>query len=135
MKQKEMTDKETKELIESARMVQKNSYAPYSNFHVGAAVRTEGGEVFVGTNVENASYGLTICAERSAIFNAVSHGHSRIKAIAVTTSNEKATPPCGACRQVIKEFSMPNTLVIVAGQQGDIQVKTIEELLPFSFVL
>jgi cytidine deaminase len=130
-----MTDKEKEHLIESARMVQKNSYAPYSNFHVGAAVQTESGDVFVGTNIENASYGLTICAERSAIFTAISHGHARIRAIAITTINEKPTPPCGACRQVMKEFSMPNTLVIMAGREKEIEVKTVDDLLPFSFSL
>jgi cytidine deaminase len=130
-----MIEKEKIELIESARIVQKNSYAPYSNFHVGAAVRTENGEIFVGTNVENASYGLTICAERAAIFNAVSHGQPKIRAIAITSSNGKPTPPCGACRQVIKEFSTPNTVIIMAGSQKELDVKTIDDLLPFSFTL
>lgn len=130
-----MTEKKITELIDSARIVQRNSYAPYSNFHVGAAVRTEDGEIFVGTNIENASYGLTICAERAAIFNAVSHGQSRLRAIAITSSNDKPTPPCGACRQVIKEFSDVDTLIIMAGQNQTFDSKTVDELLPFSFVL
>lgn len=130
-----MTENERLELVKSARMVQKNSHAPYSNFHVGAAVQTESGEIYVGTNIENASYGLTICAERAAIFNAISHGQHKIRAIAITSSNEKPTPPCGACRQVIKEFSDVNTLVIMAGKDQTFDTKTIDELLPFSFVL
>jgi len=130
-----MTDTEKLALIKAARIVQKHSYAPYSNFHVGAAVRMENGETYVGTNIENASYGMTICAERAAVFSAISQGQRKLTAIAITSSNDKPTPPCGACRQVIKEFSDLDTLIIMAGKTLPFDSKTIDELLPFSFVL
>jgi cytidine deaminase len=113
--------------------VRRNSYAPYSNFHVGAAVLMEDGEIFVGANVENISYGLTNCAERSAIFNAISYGKRKIKAIAIATNDDRPIPPCGACRQVIREFSDAGTLIIMVGSTGVYETKTIDELLPFNF--
>lgn len=130
-----MTEKEKLQLVESARTVQKNSYAPYSHFHVGAAVKAEDGNIYVGTNVENVSYGLTICAERSAIFNAVAHGVTRIIGIAVTSDSKTPTSPCGACRQVIREFSDDDTTVIMAASTGDMKIESIGALLPFNFTL
>ena len=130
-----MIDEKKNELIAKARLAQKMSYAPYSNFHVGAAVRMDNGEIYIGTNIENASYGLTICAERAAIFNAVSQGQRKLTAIAITSSSGKPTPPCGACRQVIREFSDSRALVIMAGKDQTFETKTIDELLPLSFVL
>ena len=130
-----MTDKEKVELINRARTVQRNSYAPYSKFHVGAALRTESGKIYTGTNVENASYGLTICAERAAIFNAISEGQRRLTAIAITSSSDRPIPPCGACRQVISEFSDPTALIIMAGEGQTFDTRSIDQLLPFNFVL
>ena len=128
-----MIENQKLELISQAHAVRRNSYAPYSNFHVGAAVLMEDGEIFIGANVENISYGLTICAERAAIFNAISHGKRKIKAIAIATNNDKPIPPCGACRQVIREFSDAGALIIMVGSTGACETKTIEELLPFNF--
>ncbi len=128
-----MTKKQKIELIEHARIAQKNSYAPYSNFNVGAAVLTEDDEIYIGTNVENVSYGLSNCAERSAIFNAISHGKKKIKAIAITSNSDNLTPPCGACRQVIKEFSDKNTIVIMSKNDNTYIEKYIDDILPLSF--
>lgn len=128
-----MIEDQKRELINRAHAARQNAYAPYSNFHVGAAVLMEGGEIFTGANVENSSYGLTICAERSAIFNAISHGKRKIKAVAIATNKDKPIPPCGACRQVIREFSDAETLIIMVGSTGVYETKTIDELLPFNF--
>src|SRR6202453_94005 len=91
-------------LISAAKQARENAHAPFSDFRVGAAVRANSGRVYSGCNVENASYGLTICAERVAIFKALSEGERGFDAIAVVTDAEKLTPPCGACRQIIWEF-------------------------------
>jgi cytidine deaminase len=123
-------------LLKLAREVQQNAYAPYSRFRVGAAVLLENGEVFTGCNVENASYGLTNCAERSAIFAAVSRlGASNVKIRAVAVVNDQDLPcsPCGACRQVIAEFG-PEAILWYQGRTG-IQESTMEHLLPDSFRL
>jgi cytidine deaminase len=123
-------------LLAAARTALKRAHAPYSNFHVGAAVLTGSGEVFVGCNVENASYGLTNCAERSAIFNAVQQCRSEkleIRAVAVVNGEELPCSPCGACRQVIAEFGQ-QAIVIFKGAQGYRQM-SIAELLPESFKL
>ena len=112
------------------------AYAPYSKFLVGAAILTELGEVFTGCNVENASYGLTMCAERTAIFSAVAHSGAenvRIRAIAVTTPEDVACSPCGACRQVIWEFG-PNAVVLFRSQEGWKETP-IRDLLPEGFLL
>ena len=117
-----------RELIERALEMKKAAYAPYSHFQVGAAALAESGKVYGGANVENASYGATICAERSAIFAAVNAGERRIEAIAVTAT------PCGMCRQVMREFCDPKAFrVIVARSADDFKVFTLEELLPESF--
>lgn len=123
-------------LLEAARQAMQHAYAPYSNFKVGAALLTESGEVFTGSNVENASYGLTNCAERTAIFTAVAQrGADRVKlrAIAVVNSQNAACSPCGACRQVMHEFG-PGATVWFQGPAG-IETSTVEGLLPSGFRL
>jgi cytidine deaminase len=123
-------------LLQLARGVQRNAHAPYSKFHVGAAVLLENGETFTGCNVENASYGLTNCAERSAIFAAVSKlgaGQVKIAAVAVVNDHNVACSPCGACRQVIAEFG-PKAVIWYQGRDG-IKESTLEQLLPDSFSL
>jgi cytidine deaminase len=107
---------DAKALLKKARAAKCNSYSPYSKFSVGAAVITQDGKVFCGTNVENASYGLSLCAERVAIFNAISSGSKEILAIAVTcpeSHKESSLMPCGACLQVIAEFSSTKTTIII----------------------
>lgn len=131
-----LTAAERDMLVNAARQALKPAYAPYSNFHVGAAVLTEQGEVFTGCNVENASYGLTNCAERSAIFTAVQKTAAAklaIRAVAVVNGDELPCSPCGACRQVIFEFGQ-NAIVIFKGQQDYLEMP-IQDLLPESFRL
>lgn len=120
------------ELIDRALAVREQAYAPYSRFAVGAAVLTDRGELFAGCNVENASYGLTICAERNAIFQAVSAGQRQLLAIAVVAS--QGVTPCGACRQVLAEFAedMP-ILLMDPDQPSTIVTVTLRELLPLRF--
>ena len=122
-----MTNKKT-ELIEQARLSQKNAYSPYSKFSVGAALLTKEDKIFTGCNVENVSYGLSMCAERAALFKAVSEGYKEFIAIAISTSSEKPTFPCGACRQVLSEFG--NLEIYL---EYDEKNYTISDLLPFSF--
>ena len=122
-------------LIAAARQARQNAYAPYSGFAVGAALRTRSGRVFTGSNVENASYGLTICAERVAVTKAVSEGERDFEAIAVVSEGAAATP-CGACRQVLAEFK-PDLRVIVAdvdGSEGGHREFSLSELLPEAFL-
>ncbi len=118
-------------LIRAARAARRYAYAPYSHFHVGAAVLTVSGAVVAGCNVENASYGLSICAERAAIHRAVAEGHRRLRAVAVAAGRDGAMP-CGACRQVMQEFGVSD--VIVAGPRRAPQVFRLADLLarPFS---
>jgi cytidine deaminase len=122
-------------LLASAREILQRAYAPYSGFRVGAAVLTQEGKIFTGCNVENASYGLTICAERSAIFSAVASSVGKPNLCAVAVVNEKEVPcsPCGACRQVISEFGL-ETVVLFKSEQGYEEL-TISELLPSGFRL
>lgn len=110
------------------------AYAPYSKFSVGAALLTTDGEIFDGVNVENASYGLTICAERSAVVNAVAAGKHDFKAIAVACGNGDFCTPCGACRQVLAEFS-PDMDVIMVNSEGETKTVSLAELLPNNFSL
>ena len=129
-------DSPRERLLTLARAAQQNAYARYSNFKVGAAILLENGEVFTGCNVENASYGLTNCAERSAIFTAVSKlgGASvKIRAVAVVNDHDAPCSPCGACRQVIAEFG-PDAVVWYQGHNG-IQESTMRQLLPECFSL
>lgn len=122
-----------KDLIKIALDYRARAYSPYSNFKVGAAVLFEGGKVYGGCNVENASFGATNCAERTAIFRGISEGESKIKAIAVVGSFEEYTYPCGICRQVIVEFGDEDIKVILAKNEDDYIVKDMGEVLPGAF--
>ena len=125
------------ELLRLATDAADQAYAPYFNFHVGAALETEDGTIFTGCNVENASYGLTICGERNAIFAMVAAGHKRIVQIAIVAPGDTAPYPCGACRQVINEFAEPDCPVYVAptNRIDVFETMTLGELLPKSFKL
>ena len=128
-----MSPAEISKLIDAARAARENAHAPFSNFKVGAALRSNSGKIFTGCNVENASYGLTICAERTAIFKAVSEGErGGFDAIAVFTAAEKLTPPCGACRQIIWEFC-GDCEVILANTLGQAEMFKMSALLPRAF--
>lgn len=122
------------ELIKTAREVQKNAYSPYSKFKVGAVLLTKENKVFSGVNVENASFGLTVCAERIAVFKAVSEGEREFAALVIVGSGEDYIYPCGACLQVIAEFS-PEIKIIAANEKGEYQEFTLRELLPQFFCL
>lgn len=121
-------------LLEQARRAALHSYSPYSGFRVGAALRLTNGAVVTGTNVENVSYGLTICAERSALVRAVSQfgPDIRVEAVAVTNLNQASSPPCGACRQVLAEFTQPEAPVLFPTESG-IRTMSFSELLPLAF--
>lgn len=121
------------ELLQIAKDAKTRAYAPYSNFRVGAALLTVDGEIYSGVNVENASYGLTNCAERTAIFKAVSEGERYFKAIAVASDSENFITPCGACRQVMMELGGKDLDVIISKNNGEIRILKLEELLPLSF--
>ena len=119
------------ELVRLAREVRRQAYAPYSDFRVGAALLGVSGRAYTGCNVENISYGLTVCAERVALFKAVSEGERKFRAIAVVTAN--AASPCGACRQVLSEFE-PNLEVVIAREDSeDYEIFSLRDLLPRSF--
>ena len=119
-------------LIREAKRARKRAYAPYSKFLVGAAVLGGSGKIYGGCNVENASYGLTICAERAAIFRAISEGEKKIRALAVLFDKVHLGAPCGSCRQVVREFGK-TIPVVQANLQGHYRIHTVEELLPSSF--
>src|SRR5690349_810708 len=119
------------ELVAAAWRARENAYAPYSGFKVGAAARGSTGRVYSGANVENASYGLTLCAERSAIAAAITAGERAISVVVVVTDAARITPPCGACRQVLAEFGVQQ--VVAENGQGRWQIWTIDELLPYAF--
>ncbi|MCD4818879.1 MAG: cytidine deaminase [Candidatus Cloacimonetes bacterium] len=122
-----------KELIKIAKKVSQNAHAPYSNFKVGAALITKSGKIFSGCNVENASYGLTMCAERVAIFKAVSEGFKEFIEMVIYVDSDTLFSPCGACRQVIAEFSSDIKITIFSNKE---QIETtIKELLPLAFKL
>ncbi len=129
----ETNDGLCRQLIAAARDVQQNAYAPYSKFTVGAAVLGTNGKIYTGCNVENSSYGLTICAERNALIHAVSLGCREFQALAITGDSEDFTMPCGACRQVMAEFHVP--YVVVTKPDDSYQILTLDELLPHSFSL
>ncbi|MEG1257034.1 cytidine deaminase [Clostridium sp.] len=124
---------ENKELVKTAIDARENSYSPYSKFKVGAAIEMEDGTVFTGCNIENASYGATNCAERTAIFKAVSEGHKVMKKIAVVGDMSTYTAPCGICRQVIAEFADKDIEIILIKNKDEYKVKTLEEILPGAF--
>ena len=119
-------------LVSSAKAARENAHAPFSNFRVGAALRAVSGKVFGGCNVENATYGLTVCAERVAIFKAISEGEHKFDAIAVVTDTEALTPPCGACRQLIWEFC-GDVPVIMSNLHGKIEKLKMSQLFPKPF--
>ena len=119
-------------LIDAARRVRLNAHAPYSGFQVGAALETPAGIIIAGCNVENATYGLTICAERVAVFKAVSEGHRRFARVAVVADTEEPTPPCGACRQILWEFG-GDLEVILGNLHGEKARHRLNELLPHPF--
>jgi len=125
-----MQSSEVQNLVEMAQAARNQAYAPYSNYPVGAALLTEDGEIFTGCNVENAVYPATCCAERVAIFKAVSEGHHHFRAIAVATENGGS--PCGVCRQVMREFA-PKMAVFIADAEGAVRETSVAELLPDSF--
>lgn len=120
------------ELIEQAKDAIQHCYAPYSQFRVGAAILDEAGRIHIGVNVENASYGMTQCAERNAICSAIANGAKSITAVVIYTPTETPTPPCGACRQVIREFASEATVLSVCDSESRIE-STIDDLLPHSF--
>ena len=121
-----------KKLIEAAKKARENAHAPFSDFKVGAALETKSGVVFTGCNIENASYGLTICAERVAIFKAISEGETEFKNLAVVADTAELTPPCGACRQIIWEFcgDIPLTMANLNDETETLQMK---KLFPRAF--
>jgi len=119
-------------LISAAKQARENAHAPFSDFRVGAAVRANSGRVYAGCNIENASYSLTCCAERVAIFKALSEGERGFEAIAVVTETDNLTPPCGACRQIIWEFC-GDVPVILANLKGKIEHESAGQLLPRPF--
>lgn len=122
---------DAKELMKMAIEARQNAYAPYSHFAVGAALLAESGRVYTGCNIENASYGLTCCAERNAIFAAVGDGERRFKMLAVAADSHEPVAPCGACRQVIAEFGIP--LVVMGNLKEATKTMSAEELLPYGF--
>ena len=121
------------ELLNAAISARERAYAPYSKFLVGAAVMAKSGKIYTGCNIENASYGLTVCAERNALFSAVGAGEREFTALCVVGDTEAPISPCGACRQVMAEFKVP--CIILANLKGDVKEYTLEELLPYGFSL
>ena len=121
------------ELLNAALSARERAYAPYSKFLVGAAVLAKSGRIYTGCNIENASYGLTVCAERNALFSAVGAGEREFTALCVVGDTEAPISPCGACRQVMAEFKVP--CIILANLKGDVKEYTSEELLPYGFSL
>jgi cytidine deaminase len=127
-----MSDADQNVLIAAARSAREHAHAPFSNFCVGAAVRAKSGRIFTGCNVENATYGLTLCAERVAVFKAISEGERGFDAVAVVADTDVLTPPCGSCRQILWEFC-GDAEVILANLQGKIERCRMSELLPRPF--
>ncbi|MCI0416464.1 cytidine deaminase [bacterium] len=123
------------ELLKAAKTARKFAYAPYSAFAVGAAVRTADGKVYTGANVENASYGLSICAERVAIFNAVANGNARIVQLALCTESIEPSPPCGACRQVLAEFTGDAEIILGTTLSQETRILSLTDLFPHPFKL
>ncbi|WP_353894359.1 cytidine deaminase [Proteinivorax hydrogeniformans] len=128
-----MEKKTVEDLISKAKEAMDNAYVPYSKYPVGAALLTEDGKVYSGCNIENASYGLTNCAERTGIFKAVSEGYRTFESIAIICKGELKASPCGACRQVIAEFLTPDSPVILANEKGEHTITDVKSLLPGAF--
>lgn len=127
-----VSEHDLERLSVAAREASRQAYCPYSRFRVGAAVLTEGGEIFAGCNVENASYGLTVCAERIAVFQAVARGRRTVRAVAVYTPTATPTAPCGACRQVLNEFGPDAVVLCVCDGPATLRV-SLDALLPHAF--
>ena len=121
------------ELAKKAVDAKKKSFANFSNFHVGAALLTENDELYLGANIENSSYSLTICAERTAVFQAVLDGHRKFKAVAIASDFEDYCPPCGACRQVLMDLCGKDLDVVMVNKKDEIIVHKLAELLPLGF--
>lgn len=119
-------------LIQAARAARERAHAPFSHFQVGAAVEDENGRVFTGCNVENATYGLTICAERLAVFKAISEGAAKLNRIAIVADTRVLTPPCGACRQILWEFC-PDAELILANLSGQQETLSLQQIFPRAF--
>ena len=131
-----MSENSPKKLLEAAARVMENAYAPYSKFRVGSALLTDDGAIVTGCNVENSSFGLTNCAERTALFAAIASGKTKFQAIAIVADGDQKPYPCGACRQVMAEFFTPDAPVFVApnARLEEYQTFTVSELLPKGFV-
>jgi cytidine deaminase len=127
-----LSEESLQQLLETAKTARLRSIAPFSNFLVGAAVKTEEGKVYIGCNVESASYGLTVCAERVAIWKALSEGERKFTELAIVADTETLTPPCGTCRQIIWEFAK-NATIVLGNLGGETQIVSIKELLPRAF--
>lgn len=121
------------QLIQEAKAAMQMAYVPYSKFQVGAALLTKDGKVYRGCNIENAAYSMANCAERTALFKAISEGDKEFYAIAVIADTKRPVPPCGACRQVISELCDPDMKVYLTNLQGQVQELTVRELLPGAF--
>lgn len=133
--QKIIDESTPEKLVEKAMIAQHMAYAPYSGFHVGAAVLADNGNIYTGCNIENASYGATLCAERTAIGKAVSEGAREILAIAITSDSTIFTMPCGICRQVMSEFCSHDMPLYLANKDGQFEKLRFDEILPHSFHL
>lgn len=120
-------------LMDTAKEASKKSYSPFSKFAVGAGVLTSSGKVYGGCNIENSSFGMTICAERCAIFKAVSDGEKEILAVAIYSPNEDDCYPCGACRQVMYEFQGEKEIEIITEEKGELNIKKMSDFLPYGF--
>lgn len=121
------------ELIEEAALIREKAYVPYSKFKVGAALKTKSGKIYTGCNIENAAYPVGCCAERVAIFKAISEGEKEFTDIAVVANTDGPVSPCGSCRQVMSEFFDESVTIHLSNTNGDMSIVTMEELLPFSF--
>ena len=119
-------------LIKAATQAREHAHAPYSHFRVGAALRAKSGRIFTGCNIENSTFGLTLCAERVAVFKALSEGERAFDAVAVVAETERLTPPCGACRQILWEFCR-DAEIVLANLSGQIEVRRISDLFPEAF--
>lgn len=122
-------------LLESAKAARERAYCPYSNFQVGAAILTEDGSVFLGCNIENRTFGLTVCAERVAVLSAVAQGHRKLAAAVAMTDTNPPSPPCGQCLEVLTEFGTPDLPVLLANVEGATLEYRLSDLLPHPFEL
>lgn len=127
-----ITDSDIQELINNAKEAYEKAYVPYSHYPVGAAALFSSGKIYSGCNVENASYGLTVCAERNAIFQAIARGEQELKGIAIAVPSDVFPSPCGACRQVIREFAVDCPVILINGR-GQIRWTSLKVLLPEAF--